>query len=176
MAEGSHRVTVIVALIGLLGTLGAALLGNWDRVFPRAAPAAAMPASGPGAGSTEGDGSPVPADERRTTPTPASTTVSIAGVWSDRLYPGITSRISQRGARFDFVRGGPLPDGGGRFESEGSGRIDGSRVESRYRTRYADGTASSGSCLGTVDLAGTRMDLFCDDTLLGSFPVRVERR
>ncbi len=29
-----HRTAIVVAVIGVVGTLGAALIGNWDRIFP----------------------------------------------------------------------------------------------------------------------------------------------
>lgn len=55
----SSKVPVIVAVIGLTGVLGAALLGNWDKIFPRPAVEAAAPAGKPvGALSTTGANSP----------------------------------------------------------------------------------------------------------------------
>jgi hypothetical protein len=34
MDEKSYRVQIIIALIGLAGVLGAALITNWDKIFP----------------------------------------------------------------------------------------------------------------------------------------------
>jgi hypothetical protein len=44
----SSKVPVIVAVIGMTGVLGAALLGNWDKMFPRPAAEAAATAGKPG--------------------------------------------------------------------------------------------------------------------------------
>jgi hypothetical protein len=35
MSQNSHRVAIIVAIIGVIGTIGAALIGNWGQIFPR---------------------------------------------------------------------------------------------------------------------------------------------
>jgi hypothetical protein len=35
MSRSSHRVAIVVAVIGVIGTIGAALIGNWDKIFPR---------------------------------------------------------------------------------------------------------------------------------------------
>jgi hypothetical protein len=35
MSANGHKTQVTVAIIGLIGVLGAAVLGSWDRIFPR---------------------------------------------------------------------------------------------------------------------------------------------
>ena len=35
MSQTSNRITIFIAILGLIGTLGAALLANWDKVFPQ---------------------------------------------------------------------------------------------------------------------------------------------
>ncbi len=35
-AQSNHRLAIVIAVIGLVGTIGAALLGNWDKIFRRA--------------------------------------------------------------------------------------------------------------------------------------------
>jgi hypothetical protein len=35
MSQNSHRVAIVVAVIGVIGTIGAALIRNWDKIFPR---------------------------------------------------------------------------------------------------------------------------------------------
>ena len=35
MSQTSHRVAIVVAVIGVIGTIGAALIGNWDKIFQR---------------------------------------------------------------------------------------------------------------------------------------------
>jgi len=32
MADQSHRVTILIAVIGVIGTITAALIGNWDKI------------------------------------------------------------------------------------------------------------------------------------------------
>jgi hypothetical protein len=46
--ESSARIQIIVALIGLLGVVAAALISNWSKIFPKApaTPAASSSASG----------------------------------------------------------------------------------------------------------------------------------
>ena len=55
MSQDGVRGPIVVALIGLVSVLGAAAVGNWDRLFPPAAPtpapAAEAPARIPAAGS-----------------------------------------------------------------------------------------------------------------------------
>lgn len=38
MATGEYRTQITVAIIGLISVLGAAIIANWDKVFPRAGP------------------------------------------------------------------------------------------------------------------------------------------
>ncbi len=55
--ERSHRVQIAVAVIGVVGTLGTALLANWDKVFgPSGGGAPRTPVSAPG---TQGAQSPI---------------------------------------------------------------------------------------------------------------------
>lgn len=63
-----HKTQIMVALIGVLGALGAGLLANWDKVFPGAKePVAAVPASNTPAPATN-----APPVTSPTTPTPAA--------------------------------------------------------------------------------------------------------
>jgi hypothetical protein len=41
MAAENHRTIIVVAIIGLLGTLGGAVITNWDKMFPDRTPSAA---------------------------------------------------------------------------------------------------------------------------------------
>jgi hypothetical protein len=54
--ERSHWLQVVLAVIGVVGTLGVALFANWDKVFGPAPKGAAAP---PSAASTQGAQSPV---------------------------------------------------------------------------------------------------------------------
>jgi len=36
--KGNPTTPILVAVLGLIGVLGGALIANWDKVFPRTAP------------------------------------------------------------------------------------------------------------------------------------------
>lgn len=161
MPESSSRVAIVVAVIGVIGTLGAALIANWDRIF------APSPKSPPTIDSPR----PTQTEQRP----PAARTPNIGGVWRDSNYPSNGSKITQDGNSFQFTRWGVLPNGT-RFESSGSGTITGQRFASNYNARYQSGATSVGDCSGTVSPDGMRMEGNCRDSLLGSFPVTAIRQ
>lgn len=176
MQESNSRVAIAVAVIALIGTLGGALIANWDKIFepsPRPAPRAESPQTA----RTE----PRPLEEpaprtTRTEPRPSAELVpNIGGVWLDSNYPDNGSRITQDGNRFRFTRWGVLPNGT-RFESSGSGTITGQRFTSNYTARYQTGATSAGDCSGTLSPDRTHMDLSCNDSLLGTIPVTAIRQ
>ena len=176
MADSSPRIAIAVAVIALVGTLGAALIANWDKIFePSPRPAPRVESSQPARNEPRPLEEPAP----RTTPTeprPSAEAVpSIVGVWRDSNYPGNGSRITQDGNRFRFTRWGVLPNGT-QFESSGSGTITGRRFTSSYTARYQNNATSAGDCSGTVSPDGTRMDFSCNDSLLGTFPVIAVRQ
>jgi hypothetical protein len=142
MPESSHRVTIVVAVLGVIGTLGAELIGNWDKIVP------------PPPKPSSKIASPVP---------------DIRGVWLDSNYRSNSSYITQDGNSFQFTRRGVLPNGLA-FESSGSGTMTGQRFTSNYNAKYQSGATSVGDCSGTVSPDGMRMDLQCIDSLLGAFP------
>jgi hypothetical protein len=160
MPDSSHRATIIAAVIAAVGTIAAAALTNWDKIFPPAQPP-----------SSSGSPQVARADARP----PAEPTPNIGGVWRDLNFPSNGSQITQRGGSFEFTRWGVLPSGI-RFESSGNGTISGLRVTSTYSARYQSGAASTGSCSGTVSPDGTRMDLTCQDSLLGAFSAPAMRQ
>lgn len=47
--QSSARLQIVIAVIGLLGVLGAALIGNWDKIFPPGSQAVVSPSPSPGA-------------------------------------------------------------------------------------------------------------------------------
>jgi hypothetical protein len=149
MSEASNRVTIVVAVIGVIGTIGAAVIGNWDKIFPPTAPARKV--------------EPVSLK----TP-PAQAIPNISGVWRDVEYPDNGSQLSQDGSRVRFTRWGVLPNGD-RFESSGSGTVNGQGFISDYSARYRSGATSTGSCSGTVSTDGKHMKLTCNDSLLRTF-------
>jgi len=183
MPESSHRVTIVVAVIGVIGTLGAAIIGNWDKLFPPDVRPyeSVVPASPPV--PTPSVKSPVDTETKpppvRTEPSasinnwdksvPPPPVLDIRGVWLDSNYRSNSSHITQEGDSFRFTRRGVLPNGVA-FESSGSGTMTGQRFTSNYNAKYQSGDTSVGDCSGTVSPDGMRMELQCMDSLLGAFP------
>jgi hypothetical protein len=186
MADGNARVAIIAAIIGLIGTLGGALIGNWDKLFPPERGAAAprdVVVPGPDVRTSPAPAPDLAAGTRTATPpsrpepaaVAAAPVPNITGTWRDVDYPGVVGQVTQTGNSFRFTRVGVLPNGIG-FESAGNGVIDATRVSTRFDTRYQTGVLSTGSCTGTVSGDGGRLDLTCTDSLLGTFPVTSARQ
>lgn len=95
---------------------------------------------------------------------------NIAGLWRDADYPSNGSQITQSGNRFDFNGWGYLPNGI-EFRSVGNGTLAPDSFSSRYTITYQTGLKSTGTCSGTVSAAGSRMQMTCHDTMLGTFPI-----
>jgi hypothetical protein len=173
MADSSHRVTIAVALIGVMGTLGAAVIANWDEIFSRSpqAPVPPVPpapaASAPAQPYREAEPAPRPVT-KSTQPVRASPTLQVAGLWRDADNPANGTKIDQDGNRLQFTRAGILPDGV-RFESAGTGALLESRITLRYVARYQTGSTSTGECSGSVSPGATQITLNCADSLHGTF-------
>lgn len=168
MADSNHKVAIVVAVIGVTGTLGAALLANWDKIFGRAPPAAAAaPAVLPAPAAATPAATPAVAPAATPTAKPAAVP-SLTGDWRDSTGPNNISRVRQTGNSFQYARQGSLANGTG-FDATGSGTLDGQQLVSSYQARYANGAASSGTCSGSVSADATRMELQCVDSLLGAF-------
>lgn len=161
MADPSHRVAIKVAVIGLAGTLGAALLSNWDKIFSRAPQ--------PKVVEEQFLNKPNPIEAPSADPSP-----DISGVWRDSDNPGNRTKVSQVDSRFSFTRWGTLPNGV-RFESSGTGSLVGSLLMSRYTARYQSGQVSSGECNGFVSSDATRIEQSCSDSLLRTFTSIADR-
>jgi len=161
MADPSHRVAITVAIIGFAGTLGAALLSNWDKIFSRAPQ--------PSVVNEQRSNQTNPIEAPSADPTP-----NISGAWRDSDNPGNRTKVSQVASRFAFTRWGTLPNGV-RFESSGTGSLVGSRVMSRYTARYQSGQISSGECNGSVSSDAMRIEQSCSDSLLGTFTSIADR-
>jgi hypothetical protein len=146
MLQSNQRIAIVVAVIGVIGSLGAAFVANWDKFF--------VPSPQP----------PPKIDSR----SPAESIPNLSGLWRDSNDPNNGSQISQDGNRVHFTRWGVLPNGM-RFESSGSGVITGHGFTSNYNAKYQSGATSTGDCSGTVSPDGTRMELNCSDSLLGAF-------
>ncbi len=161
MADPSHRVAITVAIIGLAGTLGAALLSNWDKIFSRAPQ--------PKVVNEELSKRINPIEAPATVPIP-----KISGVWRDSDNPDNGTKVSQVDSSFAFNRWGRLPNGV-QFESSGTGSLVGNRLMSRYTAKYQSGKISSGECNGSVSADATRIEQSCSDSFLGLFTTIAER-
>ena len=172
MANSSHRATIAVAIIGVVGTLGAALIANWDKVFTAAPQPVATPA--PQSSTTAPPARPAerPPKVVRAEPTPqpvrADPAPQITGLWRDSDNPNNGTRIQQEGKRLQFTRAGILADGV-RFESSGTGTLLGSRITLSYVARYQTGSTSTGECSGSVAAEARSIELSCADSLYGKF-------
>lgn len=111
MAESSPRVAITVALIGVAGVIGAALIANWEKVVGPSQVHPSTPDRGPSAGVE-----PPPPEVRPN--------LNISGTWVDTNLPGTTSQFTQNGESFRFTRRGMLQNGVG-FEASGSGTMSG---------------------------------------------------
>lgn len=180
MVESSQRIAIVVAVIGVIGTLGAALIANWDKIFapsPQSPPKIDSPHTKQAEPRPSAE--PIPRSARkidssqttRAEPRPPAEAIpNIGGLWRDSNYPSNGSQITQNGNSFHFRRWGVLPNGIP-FESSGSGTITGQRFTSNYNAKYQSGATSAGDCSGTMSPDGMRLELNCRDSLLGAFPV-----
>lgn len=161
----NHTTQIVVAIIGLVGVLGGALIANWDKMFPRVqTQVAAIPDKPDQPKPTHSDG---PRHSSVAT-APKVQGVNISGVWRDRNL-GTMYQIAQDGHSFRFSASHPS------FESSGLGTVTGRSLESSYETRYRLGGISTGRCFGELSGDGTQMTSRCTDSLNGqwiSFVVR----
>jgi hypothetical protein len=175
-------VQVTIALIGLAGVLGAAVLSNWDKL---GLSHAASPGSGaaPGAGA-QPDGSVAAADQyadaqrnaygaatsaldQVADKIAASSTPDISGAW--RSPEGYVFQIAQKADSYSYqeFENGVLAGGG-------EGRLDGLKVHHSYTSprngiQYAD-------CSGDVAPDTQWISVSCLDKMSGkSWSLRVER-
>jgi hypothetical protein len=151
--QSNQRIAIVVAVIGVIGSLGAAFIANWDKFF--------VPSPRP--------------PSKIDSPSPADSIPNVGGLWRDSSNPNNSSQISQDGNSVHFTRWGLLPNGI-RFESSGSGVIAGHGFTSSYNAKYQSGATSTGDCSGTLSPDGMRMELNCSDSLLGAFSVTAIRQ
>lgn len=179
MGETGNKVTIIVALISLIASIGVALISNWEKFAPSGT-AHSVTRQIPTSESSEPVVRQALPETRFQGPPPVSkqpvqtAVIPVAGVWIDRADPQLSNSIEQSGNTLTFYRNGYL-DNGVWFESYGIGEMGGSSVNLQYSASYSTGGISTGQCGGTVSTQGTRMDLNCRDSLLGSFPVNLTR-
>ena len=177
-SESSRRLVIIVAIVGLIGILGTALINNWDKVFaPSSKPSVEISFPRPPPTKSHSPSKNDTSTIQRVVPQPSAPVIkvlNIDGLWRDSNYPSNTSQITQDGNRFHFTRRGVLPDGTG-FKSSGNGTLTGQRYISHYSAEYQSGVKSTGDCSGTVSLDGMHINLNCRDSLLGNFPLTANR-
>jgi len=157
--KGNPTIQILVAVLGLVGVLGGALIANWDKVFPRAEPQMA-----PAPAKTDAP-KPSPSDTPRRSPAtapPAVRSVNISGVWRD-VNVGTVYQVSQDGQSFRFSGTHPT------FESSGVGTIRGHTLESSYQTRYRQGGISTGNCAGELSLDAKQIVSRCLDSATGQW-------
>lgn len=162
MAESSTRNGIVIAVIGLAGTLGTAVIANWDKLTGdgQAANRPVVREADKSAAST------IPAANSVARDTPD--VITVAGTWHDTNFPANGSSITQTGSRIEFNGWGSTPQGVP-FRNSGTGTIDGRTVTSTYATNYTGGVSSRGPCSGTVTPDGRRMTSTCTDSILGTF-------
>ena len=154
MAETSSRTPLLVAVIGVIGTLGAALIANWDKLTGHAGPPPAI--------STEA------ATPSARLPPPATMPLNLSGSWRDAANPATTSTVVHEGQTMRFTRVGKLSNGVA-FESTGTGSVVGTQISTQYAAKFQSGDLSSGQCVGSAAPDGATLILQCTDSLLGRF-------
>lgn len=161
MSDSNHSTTIIVAVIGLIGSTVVALISNWDKFsgapkVPKAVVSTPMLSVSPVINS----------EEVITYKKPSI--INISGNWGEPDTPTDGYSINQEGNLFQFSGWGMLPQGIG-FKSTGSGTINGQKVTTTYITVYQNGWNARGSCSGNVSSNGSRMTSTCTDNVLGTF-------
>lgn len=154
MADPSHRVTIIVAVLGVIGTIGAAVIQNWEKIMGR--PAAVSESIPP---------TPPPRLQAAIEqPSKVPDAINLTGVWRE-LYPnpGNISQTTQVGNTLRFTINGVVQ--GRSFRSDGSGVVSGNHIETTYQSTLP----SLGRCEGTVSPDGMRITTTCIDSVYGQF-------
>ena len=183
MPEPASRVPIIVAFIGVVGTVTAAVVANWDKLFHAsptavvAAPAATAAQRTPAAPPENSQRTPAlpPENSQRTLAPPPLVARTLSGTWRDAGDPATVSTLVQDGRALQFRRVGVLANGIA-FESNGNGTVDGQQVATQYVARYQNGSASTGHCAGSVNATTDAIVLRCSDSWLGTFDSTAVRR
>lgn len=175
MAESVHKATIVAAVIGLIGTLGTALISNWDKILghpEQIEKSMVVPTHQSDIPSTkrvaEQKASPVPESA------PAPRLRNLSGNWRDTNYPNNGLDIQQDGDRVRFGGWG-INLAGVPFQSAGTGNVNGDNISLTHTARDRFGGTSSGSCSGAVSSDSSRITLTCTDSAVGTFVVTVVR-
>jgi len=164
--NSSYKAQILVAVIGLVGVLGGALIANWDKLFSRQQ--VIPPPSVSGKPSIPAPSSPNVPSRSSVAPPAAVQRINVTGVWRAPTL-GTIYQVSQEGGTFRFTASNP------RFDSSGRGTIRGHTFESMYETRYRIGGASAGNCSGELSTDGLQMTSYCTDSVNGTWISRVVR-
>ena len=159
MSETDSKIAVVIAVIGVVGTLGAAVIANWDKIFPHS----------PKRDAIENDSIKPPPTSKpinEATPQPEDL-LTMNSVWHDVGALDNKTRILQRGDKFEFTRWGVLPTGEG-FEATGSGEYRGQNVTTKYTAKYEKGSTSGGTCIGQLTLNNV-IKLDCHDSRFDNY-------
>lgn len=137
-------VPLIVAIIAVAGTIGAAVISNMDKIWPK---------------SSSGS---VPTSTVASSPQPplSPTPINIGGRWRDNF--GNITHLVQRGDTVTATASGYACKGA--FHTTGSGTITGNILESTYQSSY-----STGHCRGTISADGMQITSSCHDSVCGPF-------
>ena len=160
---GNWRPQIMVALIGLIGVLGASLLSNWDKITRAAVqPPAANPepATPPPADTAKGL-----ADAQQV---PTGSIPDISGNW--RSPDGYSFQVEQNGRAYSFQQYAP----GGAWAGSGAGQLTGRKVKHDFRAPSMD--IAAGRCSGDVAADGRSISGSCFDQSGGSsWGFRIDR-
>jgi len=145
------------------GTERRAVSDDWTiAAVPKLEPSASNPATEPRFGAA------APSDATTATEA-AEPSVNIAGPWRDNW--GIRYDVEQEGQAFRFSASGASCRPGYKFNSSGSGTIDGASAKISYSSdhegSYNSQFQSYGSCRATLLANGTTMKSTCDDKVCG---------
>jgi hypothetical protein len=150
------KIQIIVAVIGLVGALGAAYINlvGTEKLE----------------NNTDKHNNTNSYDRNNSSREKQNQIPDIDGYWRDSIYPSNTSKIRQNGNIYSFSADGFL--NGIKFTSSGNGTITGNIITSKYRTRYLNGSSStSGACSGTISSDTMRIVMSCRDQYLGTYPL-----
>ncbi|PID62267.1 MAG: hypothetical protein CSB44_04010 [Gammaproteobacteria bacterium] len=93
--------------------------------------------------------------------------LNVAGLWRDRDYPSIFTRIEQTGSSLSLERQTESTGGIPAFKSRGEGRTDGYEVRFTYETQYANDVRATGTCSGKSNAKAESITLRCEDSFIG---------
>jgi hypothetical protein len=161
----AQRTQVLIALIGVVGALGAAALANWDKLFPPpaapSAPIAVAPVAIPAQQKTQ---VPVP-QPAASEPVPLITVADVSGLWVDNF--GSRYTIRQEGSAFSFDAFNSMNG----VRVTGRGTLNGEAFDFEYNTN----TQVVGGCKGTLSADRNTMAANCVDTETPAYELELKR-